>query len=196
MNIILGGKYGLVNDGKKVYKTIIRYMYLEKDEKAMTNEYFSMLCLFDDYYMVSNYIDVNGTSKLKFGVIKISRDKNGEVIPKEEKIVIPLVYDHIRYGNSKTLLVLENKKYKYIEFDSTSKDYCRDIVPAVLDKASVFDEKYNGYAECKYQGEVRYLSRFMKPVLNLELDMLYKEEQFGNKKVSNGKILVLNKNKK
>ncbi len=171
-------------------------VHLEKNGKVLTRDYWSIIEISDDFYIVCDlnasgcflddlnefYLEkeiaiLKPTMKFKYGVIKLVRDEKGEVIPFNEKTIVPIMYDRITESNEDTLIAYSNGKMTYLDFDSESSNYGKQIIPAVLDTAVPFDVHYPGFAECSIDGVVGYIPRNCKPRHNLEASDLLTESQ-------------------
>ena len=108
--------------------------------KELTNEYIKIILVKDDYFAVCNivnsfiYLDNHSIkalnegkyqlkTNLKWGVIKLNRDKKGHIIPFGETLIIPYLYDEI---NSSILENIIMKLDDYSNFDNY-KSYPRKI---------------------------------------------------------------------
>lgn len=120
---------------------------------------------------------LNPQIKFQFGVIKLQRNEKGEVIPFGEKTIVPIMYDRISENNANSLTAYINGKLTYIDLDSNSYNYGKQIVPAVLEQATPFDVDYDGFAECSVGGNTGYLPRNCDPRKHLEESDLLTEEQ-------------------
>lgn len=67
---------------------------------------------------------------MKWGIIKICIDDLGNVIPKQEKLIVLFIYDRVNSSNL--------SKYTY----------GKQLVPLVLEHAVLFDVKFKDFAEC------------------------------------------------
>ena len=164
------------------------YAYLLKDEnnKKLTKEYECMINLGNDHFAVCNLVadieysinDANASEsryyniikneykinncKLKWGIIRINRNKEGDVIPFGESMVVPLIYDRISGNNLKTATVYIDNKMTYLELDINSENYTHQLVPCILEQAVPFSTEYENFAECTLNGKNGYLPRNVK----------------------------------
>lgn len=171
-------------------------LHLEKDGVQLTRDFWNIIELWDDHYVVCDlnasgcYLDgedeyslerdlefLKPNIKFQFGVIKLERNKNNEVIPFAEKTIVPIVYDRISENNDDSLTAHINGKLTYIDLNPKSSNYGKQIVPAVLEHAVPFNVDYEGFAECSVDGVIGYLPRNCKPREKLRSFDLLTEEQ-------------------
>lgn len=171
-------------------------LHLAKDDIQLTRDYWNIIELWDDQYVVCDlnasdcYLDdINEYTteseiearkpkiKFQFGVIKLQRNKQGEVIPFSEKTIVPIIYDRISTNNEESLTAYSNGKLTYIDLNPRSLNYGKQIVPAVLEHAVPFSVDYEGFAECSVEGVTGYLPRNCNPREQLKSSDLLTEEQ-------------------
>lgn len=171
-------------------------LHLEKDGIQLTRDYWNIIELWDDHYVVCDltasgcYLDdineytmeseieaLQPTIKFQVGVIKLQRNKEGKVIPFAEKTIVPIMYDRISENNDDSLTAYINGKLTYIDLNPKSSNYGKQIVPAVLEHAVPFDVEYDGFAECSVDGITGYLPRNCNPRKQLKSSELLTEEQ-------------------
>lgn len=172
-------------------------LHLEKNGIQLTRDYWNIIELWDDQYIICDLgvsgcyledideynidtiISFNPQIKIKFrfGVIKLQRDKNGDVIPFSESTIVPVIYDGIAENNEASLTACSNGKYTYIDLNPESLNYGQQIVPAVLEHAVPFNVGYDGFAQCSIDGVVGYLPRNCNPRETLESSDLLTKEQ-------------------
>lgn len=171
-------------------------LHLVKDDTQLTRDYWNIIELWDDQYIVCDLnssgcyledinkyttgseIEARGSKiKFQFGIIKLQRNKQGEVIPFSEKTIVPVMYDRISISNDDTLIAYINGKLTYIDFDPESLYYGKQIVPAILEHAVPFSVNYEGFAECSVEGVTGYLPRNCNPREQLKSSDLLTEEQ-------------------
>lgn len=172
-------------------------LHLEKNGIQLTRDYWNIIELWDDQYIIcdlgisgcylenidENHINVmmslNSQARIKFqfGVIKLQREKNGEVIPFSESTIVPVIYDGIAENNEASLTACSNGKFTYIDLNPESLNYGKQIVPAVLEHAVPFNVGYEGFAQCSIDGVVGYLPRNCSPRKTLESSDLLTKEQ-------------------
>lgn len=169
-------------------------IHLTKDGRTITKDYWNISSTDrKDHFMVCNLAITGGNInepncnlkdnkevKFKYGVIKLKRQKNGKIIPFAEEEVVPIIYDRIILGNLHTLICSNNGKYTYVDFAKESKNYGKQIVPAVLDYALPFNIPYQGFAKCSLNGITGYLPRNFPYVTNLKPSALLTEDQVQN----------------
>ncbi len=152
-------------NGKKVSNNYYCIFDLGNDHFAVCNPVVNIFFYYDTDYYMNHFYDIKNNdyditnSSLKWGIIRIKRDKQGYIISKEETLVIPYVYDVIEPNTLKTATVWCYNKASYINLDIDSKDYGKQIVPCIFDKASNFDSVYEGYAKCSIGLAIGYLPR-------------------------------------
>lgn len=129
------------------------YLYLEK---------------IDEFYYIYGILDANpniindkneSLYKRKYGILKLNRDAYMRVIPYNEVVIVPALYDEIKKKGSNTLCVTNNNKSTYFDL---SKE--KQLTPIVFDLVSNFDFEYPGFAQCFYNYKAGYLPRSAKPV--------------------------------
>ena len=171
-------------------------LHLEKDGIQLTKDYWNIIELWDDHYVVCDlnvsgcYLDdinkytskseieaLDPQIKFQFGVIKLQRNKKGEVVPFAEKTIVPIMYDRISGNNEDSLTVYSNGKLTYIDLNPKSSNYGKQIVPAILEHAAPFDVDYDGFAECSVDGITGYLPRNCNARRQLKSSDLLTEEQ-------------------
>lgn len=126
-----------------------RFFLKDKAGKIISHEYYYILFLGDDHFAVCDmeidvrflgewkYYDIiNGNydllpSKMKWGVIRVNRDKKGKFVSKGETMIVPCVYDRIEEG-SKIAIAYHNDKYTYLDINRDSKNYGKQLLPCVL----------------------------------------------------------------
>lgn len=159
-------------------------------------DYYSIEHLFDDHYIVCDvaydgilsYNAEFDNSKLsfKYGIIVLQRDEQNKIIPMQEKIVVPILYDRISTNNENTVTAYLGKYLTYIDVNPNSEHYGKQLVPIVLEHAVPFSVDYEGFAECSVNGVVGYLPRDCKPKDALNPSDLLTEDQV--KVLSNGTL--------
>lgn len=169
-------------NGNVDYVKNIQKSHLQ-DENCIriSKDYYYMECIGGNHYIVSDISSSqNGMSKLafKYGVIRLKNDGNGNIVPMAESIVVPIIYDKISPNNLNTVTAYANKgHFTYIDIDSQSQNYGKQLVPAVLEHAVPFSVKYEGFAECSVNGVTGYLPRNCQPFTKISpLDLLNEEQ--------------------
>lgn len=171
-------------------------LHLEKDGIQLTRDYWNIIELWDDHYVVCDlnasgcYLDdineytieseiaaIEPQIKFQFGVIKLQRNEKGEVVPFTEKTIVPIMYDRISENNEDSLTAYSNGKLTYIDLNPKSSNYGKQIVPAILEHAVPFSVDYDGFAECSVDGITGYLPRNCNPREQLKSSDLLTEEQ-------------------
>ena len=140
------------------------------------------------YSIVGNEYEISNAI-IKWGVIRVSRNIKGDIIPIGEYLVIPYMYDRISGNNLNTATAYSNGKLTYIDLDINSKNYGKQLVPCILDHAVPFSTQIEGFAECSLEETTGYLPRNCKPTESIEgSDLLnWKQAQMISKYL-NGKI--------
>lgn len=171
-------------------------LHLEKDGIQLTRDYWNIIELWDDHYVVCDlnasgcYLDdineytieseieaIEPQIKFQFGVIKLQRNEKGEVVPFTEKTIVPIMYDRISENNEDSLTAYSNGKLTYIDLNPKSSNYGKQIVPAILEHAVPFSVDYDGFAECSVDGITGYLPRNCNLREQLKGSDLLTEEQ-------------------
>lgn len=153
--------------------------------KDLGNDHFAVCNLvntsFIDNYDFYNYIYDNSELNLgfKWGIIRLSRNVVGKILPLLETLVVPCIYDKISGNNLKTATVYSNGKLTYIDLDKNSEYYGQQLVPCVLEHAVPFSTEYEGFAECSIDKVVGYIPRNCIPRTNLiKDDIITKSQMF------------------
>jgi hypothetical protein len=155
-----------------------------QNNKIISHQYECMLNLGDDHFAVCevvnhvNYFndgysahdryygiaveDYEVNSKLKWGIIKVTRDEKGTIKPFAEILIVPFLYDRIDGNNEKTATVYNNGFLTYLDIDEDSENYGKQLVPCVLEHAVPFSTEYEGFAECSIDETTGYLPRNCK----------------------------------
>lgn len=176
--------------GNVDYDTHIHKSYLQDENgKKVSNSYFYIESIGGDHYIVGDvatsqtgmdYQDEFDNSKVsfKYGIICLQRDEKGNLIPMSEELVVPLVYDRISENNLDTVTAYANNEHlTYIDIDPKSRNYGKQLVPAILEHAVPFSVEYEGFAECSVSGVTGYLPRNCQPLTKLSPSDLLTEEQ-------------------
>lgn len=163
-------------------------LIVNKKQMSISEDYTFIDELNDDHYIVGrvvgpyNRYNPYASPKLKYGVIRLTRDDAGNIIPLGEKIIVPFVYDGIKSGESNTVISSiatgHSAQFTYIDLDPTSKNYGKQLLPTNLVSASGFDKDYEGFAKCECDDDVvRYIPRNYEPKTNITSnDLLTKED--------------------
>ena len=168
------------------------YSFLEKDGKRISNSYLYIEGVeIPDHYIVAGFTSTQpnidqdweyyeGVDKkqlaLKYGIICLTRDEHGWILPMQEELVVPYLYDNITNSNLEAVTAYVGEKLTYVDLAKKSPSYGVQLVPAVLDHAVPFCVPYEGFAECSINGIVGYISRAMKPRLSIEGKDLLSED--------------------
>lgn len=190
--------YEVSKDGNVSQRDSSIMFYLKKNGIRVTRDYYDIIELWNDHYVVrdlnisSCHLDgideydrynkknelefIKPQMKFQFGVIKLNRDENGEVIPLAERIVVPIIYDKISENLENSLTAYSNGKQTYIDLDPNSRNYGKQIVPVVLEGARPFNIDYKGFAKCSINGVTGYLPRNYIPTKRLSQYDLFTEK--------------------
>lgn len=194
VTIPLSSQY-IGNDGNLHNCKEERFVLQDKNGRCLSKQYYYIKDLEDDHYAVceikndlfyfSSELDSDMLSaknydlisSLKWGIIRIKRNKEGNIIPLSEEIIKPCVYDKIICGNQHTAIASNNGKYTYIDLDRNRHSYGNQMVPCVLENLADFNTSYNGFAKCIIDGFEGYLSRNWSPRIYIDKNDLLTEEQ-------------------
>lgn len=95
----------------------------DEDDNIVSHKYYFINALKNDYFAGCNIkcevkfpLDYNyyniikgdiemADSKIKWGVMRLTRDKEGKIIPEAEVMVVPYIYDRISVNNLQTATV-------------------------------------------------------------------------------------------
>lgn len=178
------------SDGNVVSVSVDK-MYIGVKNKILQNrieqvskDYFSLERIDNDIYIFGeisvdplavNYpeqYDNNFSANIRYGILKLTRDKEGNIIPMKEKIISQAIYDEISQNNDKTVTVTSKGYYAYF-------DYVKGIqlTPVVLKHAVPFNVSYEGFAECSTKDKSGYLPRNVIPVTKEQDIKLLDEKQ-------------------
>ena len=176
-------------NGNVIYKTgIQKHHIINFRGDVVSREYYAIEHLKDDYYIVVDaassqismlFSDVLNDNRLmyKYGLVCLKRDNENKVIPMEEDIVVPFIYDGIAENNADTITVRVNDKFTYVDLDKESINYGRQLTPAVLDRVVPFGVSYDGYAECELNGVTGFIPRNITPTSEISPAKLLTKEQ-------------------
>ena len=158
-------------------------IYLGSDHFAVCDvmydvQYFMNKYSADDRYysIIQEEYEVQN-QKLKWGIIRVNRNKQGAIIPGAETIIIPYLYDRISENNLKTATAYNNGKLTYLDIDKDSETYGQQLVPCILEHATPFSTQYDGFAECSINGKTGYLPRNCKIKKHIEGNELLSNNQ-------------------
>ncbi len=142
----------------------------ESELEQVSKDYYFLEWIDDDTYIFGDlsYIDAG----IKYGVLKIKRDKNGCIIKDGEEIIVEAIYDKISQNNDKTVTVHDNDYYAYFDYEKGVQ-----LTPVALKHAVPFSTDYEGFAECSTECKFGYLPRDAKPVKKEEDIKLLTEKQ-------------------
>lgn len=158
--------------------------------KKVTKNYYYISEISGDYFVVANINDARVLSdeaefddlklSFKFGIIKLQRDSQGNIIPMAEKIVTPALYHDFWQGGLETITAEVNERITYIDVNPASENFGKQLVPAILEYAEPFSKQYEGFAKCTVNGISGYLYRYCEPRTTLSAADLLTEEQVKN----------------
>ena len=172
-----------------------KFFLIDHFGKSVSRYYDGMYDLGNDHYAVSqithelryysdyNYYDIIGNEveivnpKFKWGIIQIQRDKNGNIIPCAEKLVVNYLYDRISGNNLQTATAYVNDKLTYLDLNPDNPHYGSQLVPCILNHAVPFDTQYQGFAECSIDNVTGYLPRINRPIYSITSQNLLTENQ-------------------
>ena len=157
--------------GKNVYSR--SYYYIEK---------------IDEYHYIYGDIIYNGILNLsdidknlfqfKYGIFKLKTDKDGNILPEQEEIIVPAIFDDISLNNLNTVTVYGNSGHlSYLDINPESPNYGKLLVPIILERACPFDTTYEGFAECSIDGICGYLPRNMQSIEEISPNDLLTEDE-------------------
>ena len=159
---------------KKIPEERIRltrdYFYLE-ELNEVENHF-----IFGDFYP-SFLDDKNIVGTIRYGVLRLKEDENGNFIPLNEEIVFPPIFDGIYQNENRILTFVSSERMAYGDVNPNSPNYGYLLSPVVLTTAGDFDVEFNGYAECGFDDITGYFPR--DKIVHGQLsssDLLTKEE--------------------
>lgn len=187
----------------------IDYSYcIEKDVlktlqgDVVSHKYLQIIHLFDDHFAVLGIPtkhkqcfynnDYNAdyeiySKKLKWGIIRINRDSEGKIIPKQETMVFPFIYNSICNSNLKTVFAseisIDKFKHTYLDLDVESNSYGHQLVPCILEFAYTYDFDFKtrdnrmAFAICKIDDKTRFIPRNIIARTKITADDLLTEEE-------------------
>lgn len=169
------------SDGNAHYHTKNEMFFLkDENDNIISSQYYCMNSLGDDHYAVCDlrsdikflsdshlYDIIKGdieisSPEMKWGIIRLTRDEVGQIIPGAEVIVVPYIYDRISSNNLKTATAYNKGKLTYLELDTNKESYGQQIVPCVLNHAVDFSVEFEGFAQCSVDDIIGYLPRNCK----------------------------------
>lgn len=164
---------------------------VNEQQEVVSKEYYSIYELYDDHYIASAAVltldeeSEKITAEIKAGIIRLTRDQNGKVIPFGEQTIVPFLYKDINGSNSNAVIASIEKirvsgvypRYTYIDLDIDSINYGKALVPATLSQAYGFDLDYEGFAKCVLLSKEGYLPRNCEPKEYIEPDDLLSKNE-------------------
>lgn len=181
------------NDGNMEYSNIVNRYYIgyEDGEKIvrLTKDYYFIDEFDNNRFIVADAIssqsgleypsDFDDNYLLyRYGIIELDKQMYNSYIPFNEKVIVPLAYRMIYKNNDNTVTVKnEEGLFSYVDMDSSSEYYGKQLLPTTLEVACNFDEKYSYFAECCVNGKYGFISRAMKPRDKFNSSDLLSEEQ-------------------
>ncbi len=124
-------------------------------------------CYANDYFMDTDMQEKNVKASYLWGVIRVNRDSDGNIIPQMETLIIPYLFtERLMKGELNTAIAEYNGKYIFFDLDMNSELYGKSLTP-FLDHAEPFGFKYdgcimtdiNGFAKCSMNDITGYLPR-------------------------------------
>ena len=154
------------------------YFLMDENNKRVSNYYSNIVSLnIPDYYRVTILFKVNRRKIRRYKVIKLKRDEEGKIIPKEEEFITKDYFQYIKNGEENTLLVGYNGLYTYLDIDPESPSYMQYLYPLIFNYASSFNVERKRYAKVKIGTKTGYIKRPINPVLDInEKDLISEEE--------------------
>ena len=79
---------------------------VNEQQEVVSKEYYSIYELYDDHYIASAAVltldeeSEKITAEIKAGIIRLTRDQNGKVVPFGEQTIVPFLYKDINGSNS------------------------------------------------------------------------------------------------
>lgn len=151
----------------------------------ISKDYYGIKHIIGDFYTVMNYkVMINPPSRekqinQKFGIIKLKRNIHFErgFINENETIIAPIIYDQIYVYDCLYPIIEVNNNYTYFCIDEQSKNYGKQLLPAVLEAACPFNIKYEGFAECIIDGVTRFIPIDFIATEKITKDDLLTEEE-------------------
>lgn len=162
----------------------VKNKILQHRIEQVSKDYLSLERIDDDIYIFGeisvdplavNYPeqhDNNFSANIRYGILKLTRDKEGNIIPMNEKIISQAIYDNISQNNEKTVTVCYNGNYTYFDYEKGIQ-----LTPVILNHAVPFDVDYEGFAECSTKDKSGYLPRDVIPVTKEQDIKLLDEKQ-------------------
>ena len=103
---------------KKENRSCIVEQQNDTNERIVTKDYLYLEKI-DEFYYIYGILDANpniindkneSLYKRKYGILKLNRDAYMRVIPYNEVVIVPALYDEIKKNGSNTLCVTNNNK--------------------------------------------------------------------------------------
>ncbi len=162
---------------KKNYVT--EQSYFDSINGIISKGYVYLKYIDDDTYVFGELnkgmpiTEKNISSNIKYGIFKLQRDKNKQIIPNNEKIIVDAIYDEINQNNCKTVTALTSKGYTYFDYEKE-----KQLIPAVLEYAGKFGDFYEDFAICIINKQkYGFLYRDSKPVKNYDDIAIFSEKE-------------------
>lgn len=180
--------YLLEDDGRIFKSTTSNKKQLWKGLNKLSREYYYIEDIGNDHYIFGDFV-YNGffiydeeidMSKVafKYGIFALKRNKKGEILPMQEEVIAPAVFDRISTNNLRTVTVYGNNNHlSYFDIDPYSPNYGKLLVPVILEHAVPFSTKYEGFAECSIDGVCGYLPRNCRAIDEIEASDLLTEDE-------------------
>lgn len=159
------------NTGNVSSYKVAKYFLQSMNKDAVSKIYYYMERVNETHFIVGNigvasYCGINDgflcdtVFDVLYGVIRVQTDENKNIIPNNEILVVPNIYESISPNNLNTLTAeATDGHFTYIDIDRLSKNYGKQLTPAILDFAALFDGEFHGFAQCSIDGIVGYLPR-------------------------------------
>lgn len=186
-------------DGNIIKKEKSMYLLKNEDNEIISNPYYYMFSLGNDHFGIcnlavnieifasyDNYDYYNAItkenynitdSKLKWGVMRIRRDLEGNIIPKNEEIIIPYLYDKLTANVNDIIPTQYHNKSTYISLDINKNTYGKQLVPCILENATPFGTEFENFAECTINSKKGYLPKNCQVLNKIDENTLLTKEQ-------------------
>lgn len=153
------------------------YYRVQSDNRDVTEHYDYLKYLGNDHFIFGEQHIFDGfCPKIKYGVLSLVRDTNGNIIHGREEIIF-WWYDKIDKSNMPGILIAdEDGLGTYLNIDPKSEYYGKKLLPSVLEETGKFIGEF-AKVKVKNTGEEGYLPRDAKPVTNEENIKLLTKQQ-------------------
>lgn len=135
------------SDGNSISKIYLELKYMDEDIFSFAE----VNCDEEKLKYRDNYEEGDLDFKIRYGLLRLSRDIKGNIIPFGEKIITPAIYDRICCNNLLTATAYTKEGLTYIDINPDSENFGKQMVPGILKHAVPFDIDYENFAECSYR---------------------------------------------